>query len=261
MFDSVLLPVLFLAAALLYSSVGHGGASAYLAIMALVGTAPEVMRPVALILNVFVAGLATWRFSRAGYLRVSLLAPLVVASIPCAALGATMTLSAPVYHRVLGAVLIFSAIRLWWSATSTQAIVTRRLPMLLALPIGGAIGFLSGLVGVGGGIFLSPVLILMRWANPKETSAVSAAFIAVNSIAGLAGCMKMIPQLPGGVLIWGAAALAGGAIGSWMGSKRLPNPRLRQVLAIVLVVASVKLFWKDRPAAGDLPVRSPTTQS
>ena len=240
--QAILSSFLFLAAAMLYSSVGHGGASAYLAIMALMETAPTVMRPSALILNVLVAGIATHRFWRARHLKWSMLLPLACASVPCALVGATMTLSAPVYHRVLGAVLVFSAFRLWATASSAEANPTRPMRLAIGSSIGGAIGFVSGLIGIGGGIFLSPILLLMRWATPRQTSAVSAAFILVNSIAGLVGCARDIPKLPGTVALWGCAVVVGGMIGSGLGSKRLPNPRLRQLLAVVLVVAAIKLI-------------------
>jgi uncharacterized membrane protein YfcA len=239
---TLLLALLILVAAVLYSSVGHGGASAYLAVMALFGTAPSVMRPTALVLNLFVAGIAAIQFARAGWFRWRLLWPFAIASIPMAFVGGRISLPDPIYRRVLGAVLLFAAVRLALRLSTKQAAEPRQIPIPLAVVFGAAIGLLSGLTGVGGGIFLSPLLLLGRWAEPKPTAAVSAAFIWVNSLAGLLARPANLAALPPSTVWWIAAAVLGGLIGSRQGSRRLESLTLRRLLAAVLVVAGLKLI-------------------
>jgi hypothetical protein len=239
--QSLLLPAVIFVAAVLYSSVGHGGASAYLAVMSLVGLAPGVMRPVALVLNLVVAAIAAFRFARAGHFRLRLFWPFAAASIPFAFLGGSITLPDVVYRRVLGLVLLFAAYRLWRVFRGGEEKL-RTPPLAAALFWGAAIGMLSGLTGVGGGIFLSPLLLLAHWAEPKPTAAVSAAFIWVNSFAGLLGKPASLAALPAGIALWAAAAAAGGIVGAGLGSRRLPSLVLRRLLALVLVVAGGKLL-------------------
>lgn len=237
---SLTLAALIFIAALLYSSVGHAGASGYLAAMALVGVAPLVMKPTALVLNLLVASVTTWQFVRAGHLRWRLLAPFVITSVPCAYLGGGIQLDAAIYRPLVGLVLVLSAVRLGWTAKQGE-IEVRPVAPVVALPVGAGIGFLSGLTGVGGGIFLSPVLLLCRWANTRETAGASAAFILLNSAAGLLGSWKSGVQFAPHLAWWAAMALIGGAIGSWWGSRKAAPPVLRQLLAAVLVVAGLKL--------------------
>jgi uncharacterized membrane protein YfcA len=236
-----LLPAAILVAAVLYSSVGHGGASAYLAVMALAGLAPAGMRPSALVLNLVVAAISAFRFARAGWFRWRLLWPFAATSIPFAFLGGSITLPESLYERVLGLVLLFAAYRLWRVFGKGEE-RPHPPPLLAALLWGAAIGMLSGLTGVGGGIFLSPLLLLAHWAEPKPTAAVSAAFIWVNSFAGLLGKPSSLAALPSGVALWAAAAAIGGIVGAGLGSQRLPSLVLRRLLAVVLVVAGVKLL-------------------
>lgn len=245
--DSLVLPVLIFFVALLYSSVGHAGASGYLAAMALVGIAPFVMKPTALTLNIVVAGIATVAFYRAGCFSWPLFWPFAVTSIPFAFLGGFITLPGTVYKQVLGLVLLFTAYRLFFnpvlpSSPARGATPKRQIPLPVALTCGAGIGLLSGLIGVGGGIFLSPLLILMGWAKVKEQSGVAAAFILVNSIAGMLGHLTALKTLPSVLPYWIIAAVIGGMIGSRLGSVRLGNLTLRRLLAVVLVVAAVKLF-------------------
>jgi len=225
--------------AILYSSVGHGGASGYLAVMALLAVTPEITRPTALVLNVFVATIGTIQFYRAGYFSWRIFLPFAITSIPFAFVGGMITLPLPAYKIVLGAVLILAALRLAWNLKPDAKI--EEPDIIFALMIGGFIGLLSGLVGVGGGIFLTPVLLLMNWAETKTAAGVSAMFILVNSISGLAGNYSQLIELPSNVWIWVAAAVLGGVIGSTLGAKRFDSLTLRRVLALVLVFAGVKL--------------------
>jgi uncharacterized membrane protein YfcA len=227
--------------AILYSSVGHGGASGYLAVMAFWAVAPEVTRPTALVLNLFVASIATFQFYRSGYFSWRIFLPFAAASIPMAFVGGMVHLPTNVYKMVLGAVLIFAAFRLAVNLKGDDEV--REPPIIWALLIGAVIGLLSGLVGVGGGIFLTPVLLLAKWSETKTAAGVSAMFILVNSISGLAGNLGQATVLPFGVWFWITAAVAGGLIGSTLGSKRFNSLTLRRVLAIVLMFAGVKLIF------------------
>jgi uncharacterized membrane protein YfcA len=234
-----------LVAAFLYAAVGHGGASAYIAAMALAGIAPAEMRPVALQLNVLVAAIATFKFYRAGHFRWRLFWPFAASSIPAAYLGGAITLPGGAYKALVGAVLLYAGWQLWWSARSGDELRPQRaIPVALAMAIGAALGVLSGLTGVGGGIFLSPLLLLCGWAGTKQTSAVAAPFILVNSIAGLAAGFVRNPALPPDYVWWlMAAVLAGGYAGAEYGSRRFANPRIRQLLAVVLAVAGAKMVF------------------
>jgi uncharacterized membrane protein YfcA len=232
-----------LVAAILYSSVGHGGASAYIAAMAFAGIAPAEMRPVALMLNVLVSAIATYKFWRAGYFRWSLFWPFAVVSIPAAYIGGAITLPGAAYKILVGLVLLYAGWQLWWSARRGDELrETRPLRIPLAMVIGGVLGVLSGLTGVGGGIFLSPLLLLFGWAGTKQTSATSAPFILVNSIAGLAAGLVKNPVPPPDYAWWlMLAVLAGGWVGAEYGSKRFGNPVIRRVLAVVLAIAGSKM--------------------
>jgi uncharacterized membrane protein YfcA len=239
----LLLASAVLTAAFLYSAVGHGGASAYIAAMALMGIAPAEMRPVALQLNVLVSALATWKFCKAGHFRWGLFWPFALTSIPAAYLGGAITLPGTAYKVLVGLVLLYAGWQLWWSARKGEELrATRALRVPLAMVIGAALGVLSGLTGVGGGIFLSPLLLLMGWAGTKQTSATSAPFILVNSLAGLAAGLVKNPVPPPDYAWWlMGAVLIGGWIGSEYGSRRFANPRIRQVLAVVLAIAGGKM--------------------
>ncbi len=236
----ILIVFAILVVAILYSSVGHGGASGYLTVMAFLAVAPNVTKPTALILNVFVASIATFQFYRRGYFDWKVFAPFAVASVPMAFVGGMITLPTQIYRPLLGVVLLLAAIRLAWNFTSEKAIV--KPSIWLALIIGVVIGLLSGLVGVGGGIFLTPVLLLTNWTETKKAAGISAMFILVNSIAGLLGNYAQISALPVNVWLWIAAAVGGGIIGSSLGSGYFESITLRRVLAIVLLTAGIKLI-------------------
>ena len=232
--------LLIFLAALLYSSVGHAGASGYLAAMALCGVDAATMKPTALVLNILVAAIATVQFRRAGCFSWPLFWPFAVVSAPCAYLGGTIA-PAVFYKPVVGVVLIYASYRMLRSASSAPAAL-REIPLALALFLGAGIGLLSGLTGVGGGIFLSPLLLILRWAEPRRTAGVSAAFIFVNSLAGLLGHLSNPVSLPEALPWWALAAVVGGTIGSTYGSRRLGGPSLRRLLAGVLVIAGAKLL-------------------
>lgn len=232
-----------LVAAFGYASVGHGGASAYLAAMALAGVAPQEMRPIALSLNILVSAIATWKFHRAGYFRWRLFWPFAVVSIPLAYAGGAISLPGHAYKALVGAVLVYAAWQLWRSARAGDEMrAVREPPIRWAMAIGAAMGLLSGLTGVGGGIFLSPVLLMLGWAGTKQTSAVAAPFILVNSIAGLAaGFAAGTAALGREIWVLAAAVLAGGWMGAEYGSQRFANPVVRRVLAAVLALAGAKM--------------------
>lgn len=238
----MLIGICILAAAVLYSSVGHAGASGYLAVMALFGVAPAVMRPTALTLNILVATIATVKFYRAGCFSWRLFWPFALTSVPAAFLGGRLDLPSDAYRAVVGVVLLYAAWRMFRSARSREPEQTpRRPPVWVALLAGAGIGLLSGLTGVGGGIFLSPLLLILGWARMRESSGVAALFILVNSIAGLLGVASTVSALPQGLLLWAPAAILGGWIGAEFGSRRLAPPILRQLLALVLLVAGLKM--------------------
>lgn len=232
-----------LVAAFLYASVGHGGASAYLAALAIAGVAPAEMRPIALQLNVLVSAIAAVKFWRAGHFRWRLFWPFAAVSIPAAYLGGAITLPGSAYGILVGMVLLYAAWQLWWSARAGDEFrQARQVPVALAMAIGACLGVLSGLTGVGGGIFLSPLLLLCGWAGTKQTSAVAAPFILVNSLAALAAGFVTIPAWPPAYAwVLMPAVLVGGWAGAEYGSRRFANPVIRRVLAAVLAVAGGKM--------------------
>jgi uncharacterized membrane protein YfcA len=240
--ETLVIAILFFAAAALYASVGHAGASAYLAVMGLYSFAPTVMKPTALALNILVATVATLRFYGAGLFSWRLFWPFAVVSVPAAFVGGAMTLPVRWYKVVVGVVLLYAAVWMFRSSLKPLKVVAHPPPLWAAIIVGLAIGFLSGLTGVGGGIFLSPLLLYMGWAETRATSGVAAPFILVNSIAGLLGHFSSVAQLPPNIPVWGAAVVVGGWIGASYGSRRAPAPVLRQLLSLVLLVAGVKLI-------------------
>jgi len=237
---AVTLAVAFLVAAILYSSVGHAGASGYLAAMSFLAMPTPMMRPTALVLNLLVASIATWRFRRAGLFSWSLFWPFALGSIPLAFIGGAITLPGHWYRTLVGLVLWTTAVRLW---LDLKADAPKAPKAAVAVATGAGIGFLAGLTGTGGGIFLSPILLFMGWAATRETGGVAAAFILVNSLAGLAGNPGSLAHLPGQMPLWAAAAVVGGLIGSDLGSRRLGTPMFRRLLGVVLLVAGAKLIF------------------
>lgn len=227
--------------AILYSSVGHGGASGYLAVMSLFSLAPASLKPTALVLNILVSGLAAWKFYRAGYFSWQSLWPFAVTSVPLAFVGGMLTLPPLYYRPLVGAVLVFSAIRLLLRPPVVAAPVVRP-PWAAALTWGGLFGLLSGLTGVGGGIFLSPLLLFKNWSGLRQASATAAAFILVNSVAGLLGHLQSVAALPAFTPLLAGCAVAGGWIGASGGSQRFPLPVISRILSAVLLLAGTKLL-------------------
>lgn len=237
-------PVIILAVftvAVLYSSVGHGGASGYLAVMALFSVAQATARPTALILNMCVASIATILFYRAGHFDWRVFVPFAASSVPAAFLGGVTQLSTDAYKIVLGIVLLAAAARLAINLQSGEA--AKRPAWTTALLAGALMGFVSGLVGIGGGIFLTPLLLLMKWSDAKTAAAVSAPFILVNSMAALIGSHRQLQALPPETLLWVGTAVVGGALGSKLGSGAFSSLTLRRILAVVLVLAGLKMLF------------------
>ena len=240
--EAILLALLFLLAATLYSSVGHAGASAYLAAMALVGLAPEVMRPSALVLNLFVATIVVVRFTRAGHLPWRQTLPLLAASVPAAFVGGLVQLPGELYRPLVAVVLLVGAWRLATARFGREPMHSR-VPIAGGVATGAGIGLLAGLTGTGGGIFLTPLLVFAGWAPTREAAGLSGAFILANSASGLAGVVVGGVVLPAELPAWVAAVAAGGLIGSWLGALRFSVLALRRALAAVLVAAAAKLVF------------------
>ena len=238
-----LLAALIFVAAVLYSSVGHGGGSGYLAAMAIVGLAPDVMKPTALFLNILVSTISSVSYYRAGAFSWRLFWPFAVASIPLAFVGGIVQVPTTVYRQVVGAVLLVAAFRMYRTAGQTVPFPTRGVPVVGASICGGSIGLLSGLTGVGGGIFLGPLLLFARWADAKQTAGVSAVFVLVSSAAGLAGRLSATSNFPSSIGLWAVAAVAGGLLGATIGSRRFDSSTPRRALAVVLVIARVRLIF------------------
>jgi uncharacterized protein len=226
--------------AFLYSSVGHAGASGYIAVMGLASLSPTLIKPTALVLNVLVASIGTWQFMRAGHFRWRLFWPFALLSIPFAFLGGAIDLPTVWFKRAIGVVLLLSALNFLWRPGDDTPGREPSLPV--ALGAGGVLGLFAGLTGTGGGIFLTPLMLLCRWARMRTVAATSVLFILVNSLAGLAGNASAAKSIP--ALAWplAGAALVGGALGSWLGSRRLPPVAIKRLLAIVLVIAGVHLL-------------------
>ncbi len=232
----------FAIAAFLYASVGHAGASGYLAAMALLGMAPEQMKPTALVLNLVVGTIALIQFARAGCFSWRLFWPFALGAAPFACLGGSLTVSGFVYRLLVALGLLAAAARLTLPSKSSASQPLRDPPLLVAGVSGAVIGLIAGITGTGGGIYLSPLLILCRWGEPRETGGVAAAFILVNSIAGLIGHQPVLSQLPAALPVWAVVVALCGGIGAWLGSRRIAPLVFRRMLAAVLLVAALKLM-------------------
>jgi len=235
------LAVCIFVVAMMYASVGHGGASGYLAVMALFSLHPAALKPTALVLNIVVAGVGSWLYLSARQFSWRAFWPFALTSIPASYLGGCFSLPPHYYRPLLGVVLLFAAWRMF--VRSERADAQIRLPRLpTALAIGAVLGFFSGLIGVGGGIFLSPLMVLLGWARIREVSGIAALFILVNSAAGLLGHIGSLQQVPDYAPLLAVMALAGGTVGALGGSRHLPVATIVKVMAAVLVTAGGKMF-------------------
>ena len=233
--------LLFLVA-FLYASVGHGGASGYLALMAIFSVAPEVMKPTALLLNLFVSLTSFIQFYRGKHFLWKIFLPLAIASVPFAFIGGLVVLDGTIYKKILGLLLLIPVIRFLFFA-NTPAHELKKPNTGLSLAIGGSIGFLSGLIGIGGGIILSPILLFLKWTDQKQTAAISALFIFVNSLSGLAGQLTKGIQFNANMVWYVAIAFTGGLFGAYFGALRFKQTILKNVLAVVLYLAAFKLLF------------------
>jgi len=242
MHTEIIFYILLFMVAFLYSSVGHGGASGYLALMAFFSFAPEMMRPTALILNLFVSLTAFIQYYRNGHFRWKLFWPFAIASIPAAFVGGLIIMDAAWYKKILGMLLLFPVVRLGGIKFNSEN-TDKEQTLFASLLIGAIIGLFSGMIGIGGGIILSPVILLLHWANMKQTAAVSALFIFVNSLAGLAGIFTTGFEYKPEIVWMIVIAFSGGLAGSYLGAKKLNHLFLKILLAVVLLMASVKLLF------------------
>ena len=227
--------------AFMYSSVGHGGASGYLAMMALFGFLPETMKPTALLLNLFIAAISFFYYWKNGHFNLKLFLAFAISSIPLAFIGGLIEIDASVYKKILGVLLVFAILKLS-NVFGKENDKVKNVILWKGLLIGGIIGFFSGLIGIGGGIILTPIILLMKWGKMKEAAAVSALFIWVNSAAGMIGQLTVGVTLQPQAFILVGIALIGGVLGGYFGSKKLNNKYLRYILIFVLILSCLKLF-------------------
>jgi len=239
--EIILISLAIFIIAFLYSSVGHAGASGYIAVMTLFSLSPSVIKPAALVLNILVASLTTWQFWKAGYFSWKLFLPFALTSVPFAFIGGYINVPTHVFKILIGIVLLYSAVRFLFETKNDTESHEPSKP--IALSVGAGLGFLSGLTGVGGGIFLTPVLVFMSWARTKTASAVSAMFILVNSLSGLLGNISSTKQLPAIALPFALSALIGGSIGSYFGSTKFSPVLIKKILSVVLLIAGIKIFF------------------
>lgn len=233
--------LLFLVA-FLYASVGHGGASGYLALMAIFSVAPEVMKPTALLLNLFVSLTSFIQFYRGKHFLWKIFLPLALASVPMAFIGGLLVVDGSVYKKLLGLLLLIPVIRFLFFSNTPASELKKSSPVLSVF-IGGTIGYLSGLIGIGGGIILSPVLLFLKWTDQKQTAAISALFIFVNSLSGLAGQLTKGIQFNANMVWYVAIAFTGGLLGAYFGALKFKQTILKNVLAVVLLLAAYKLLF------------------
>ncbi len=240
--QALLFNLLLFIVAFLYASVGHGGASGYLALMALFAVAPEQMKPTALMLNLFVSLTSFVQFYRGSHFKWRIFVPLAIASVPMAFAGGLINVDSDIYKRILGGFLLIPVLRFFF-LPNVPASELKPASTGLSLVVGAAIGFLSGLIGIGGGIILSPILLMLRWTDQKQTAAISALFIFVNSLSGLGGQLSSGVVFNPDMMLWVAIAFAGGLLGAWVGALRLNQQGLKYLLAFVLLLASYKLLF------------------
>jgi uncharacterized protein len=242
--ETAWLTLLFLLVAVLYASVGQAGATGYLAAMGLFALAPATMKTTALALNLLVAGIGTFQFWQRGLLTLRTFYPFAVLGFPFSLIGGAIHLPTRVYYPVVGIILLFAAAQMFrsaWRGPEDQPSPPSEPPFVPALITGAVIGFVSGTTGTGGGIFLAPVILAMNWVSVRQTAAVTAAYNLLNSAAALIGAYSILDALPSALPLWLAAVGIGGTAGAFIGSRYLPDNGLRIILAIVLLIAGVKL--------------------
>ena len=234
--------ILLFLVAFLYSSVGHGGASGYLALMALFSFSPEVMKPTALVLNLFVSLTSFIQFYRGKHFQWKIFLPFALASVPMAYVGGLVSINDDVYKKILGILLLIPIVRFLFFA-NIKVEELKKSNLYLSILIGAVIGFLSGLIGIGGGIILSPILLLLKWTDMKQTAAISALFIFVNSISGLMGQLTKGISFTADMYAYIAVAFVGGLCGAYFGSLKFKSDVLKYLLSVVLIVAAYKLIF------------------
>jgi hypothetical protein len=239
--SNVFFLLLIFVIAFLYASVGHGGASGYLAVMALFSFTPSLMKSSALLLNIFVSLIAFYQYYKGGYLKWKLFLPFAIGSIPASFIGSLITIDAILYKRIIGLLLIFP-ILLLLNVIGKSSNEIKDVKVRLALLIGVSIGVLSGMIGIGGGIILSPIILMLHWGNIKQTACVSALFIFVNSISGLIGLVSKGEIINSQIYVWVLIALTGGYLGAYYGRNKFSNLSLKRILAVALIIASIKLI-------------------
>jgi uncharacterized membrane protein YfcA len=237
---------LFFLVAALYSSIGHAGASGYLAIMALLSFAPVAIKPTSLVLNILVASIATYKFIKAGYFDRKIFLSFIITAFPMAFLGGYLAIGPQYFKLLAGLFLVVSAMLLIvkeYLKAPTAANGT--MPLYWGLGLGAVIGLVSGLIGVGGGIFLSPIIIMANWTTVKKASGIAALFILCNSLAGLAGHFSSLNKIDGNIFYWVVAVLLGGFIGSHFGTAKFNNRIITYCLFLVLLTAGLKFIFVD----------------
>jgi uncharacterized membrane protein YfcA len=238
----IIISMCLLLGAVLYTSVGHAGASIYIAILTLFGMSAAVIKPTALVMNICIATFASWRFIRNGFFDFKVLLPVAMGAIPFAFLGGYLNAPHHFYKIIVGAILIVSAFSLITPKAERIGLITKRPNFLVAVVVGAFIGFLAGLTGTGGGIFLSPLILFLGWSDPKKTSGISATFILLNSTFGLAGNYASIHNLPEQLPMFVLSAMLGAVIGTTLGIKFYSTNTIKKVLALVLLIAGLKLL-------------------
>ena len=243
--ETAYLALSFLVIALVYAAVGQAGASGYIAVMGLAGFAPLTMKTTALALNLLVAGIGTLMFLRAARLSIRAVWPFAALGFPFSMLGGAVQLSERFYFPLVGAVLILSALQMARAALKppTHVEETVQPPFIAALATGAVIGFVSGTTGTGGGVFLAPIILAMKWSTPRQTAATTAVYNLMNSAAALIGAHAAWDQIPTALPVWLGAVAVGGVIGAYVGSRYLSDRWLRGILSLLLLISGLKLLW------------------
>jgi len=229
--------------AVLYTSVGHAGSSIYIAIMSIFGLAATVIRPTALVLNIFVSSFTSWRYLRAKLFDLKLFLPLGAGAVPMSFIGGSLELSNEIYKLIVGFILLFAGFTFIRPQKINRQVSISQPNFIIALLVGGAIGLLAGLTGTGGGIFLSPIALLLNWSTVKQISGTTSLFILTNSVFGLLGHSNSITQVPSSMPLFVSAVLVGAIVGTVLGIKKFSNEKVKRALGLVLLIAGLKLVF------------------